>query len=174
MHNDLKSLAADEQDDIDIVQRVLDGEVNAFEVLLVKYRNHVVKILNRHLPYSHIEETAHDVFIRAYKSLATFKQQGGFKQWLSTIAVRTCYDFWRKQYRSREFPISSLTESHQEWLESVMSDTSEQEYRDKARQKEAKEILDYALESLSPEDRMVVKLVYLEGYTGKEAAGLLG
>ncbi len=70
--------------------------------------------------------------------------------------------------------MSSLSESHQEWLESVMSDMSEEKYSNKARHRDAVEILDYALEKLSPEDRMVVKLVYLEGYTGKEAAGLLG
>ena len=41
-------------------------------------------------------------------------------------------------------------------------------------QKEAAELLDWALANLSAEDRMVVELIYLEGLTGKEAADLLG
>jgi RNA polymerase sigma-70 factor (ECF subfamily) len=35
-------------------------------------------------------------------------------------------------------------------------------------------VLKYALNKLSPEDRMVIELVYLEGLSGKEAAELLG
>ena len=41
-------------------------------------------------------------------------------------------------------------------------------------QKEAGELLGRALDRLSPEDRMVLEMVYLEGLSGKEAAGLLG
>jgi RNA polymerase sigma-70 factor, ECF subfamily len=35
-------------------------------------------------------------------------------------------------------------------------------------------MLDWAMDRLSPEDRMVVELIYLEGLSGKEAADLLG
>ena len=41
-------------------------------------------------------------------------------------------------------------------------------------EKEAKEVLAWALNRLSAEDRMVVEMVYLEGMTGREAAELLG
>ena len=45
---------------------------------------------------------------------------------------------------------------------------------EQALQKEAGEILDLALGRLSAGDRMVLELVYLEGHSVKEAAGLLG
>ena len=45
---------------------------------------------------------------------------------------------------------------------------------EKVLQKEAGEILDLALAKLSAGDRMVLELVYLEGHSVKEAAGLLG
>jgi hypothetical protein len=51
--------------------------------------------------------------------LPSFKGESGFRQWLSSIAVRTRYDFWRKTYRSREVPMSVLTEKHQNWLEGI-------------------------------------------------------
>ncbi len=70
--------------------------------------------------------------------------------------------------------MSDLTESHREWLEASISDESDQSFEDHGRQKEAREVLDWALGKLSPEDRMVFELVYLEGLTGKEAANLLG
>lgn len=160
--------------DDEIVHRVLGGDVNAFELLLVKYREQVLKIVRKHIPYGQMEETAQDVFVRAYQSLPTFKAKSGFKHWLSVIAVRTCYDFWRKQYRSREVPMSTLTEKHQEWLENVISDQSSQLFNEQSFKNEAREVLVWALDRLSAKDRMVLELVYLEGLSGKEAAELLG
>ena len=160
--------------DDEIVRRILDGDVNAFERLLVKYQDQVLKIVRKHIPYGQVEETAQDVFVRAYRSLQTFRGKSGFKQWLSAITVRTCYDFWRKQYRSREFSMSTLTEKQQDWLEKVISDQSSQLFNEQSSQKEARELLDWALDRLSAGDRMVLELVYLEGLSGKEAAELLG
>jgi RNA polymerase sigma-70 factor (ECF subfamily) len=160
--------------DGEIVRRIIDGDVNSFEYLLKKYQDHVLKILKKHLPYNEVEETIQDVFVRAYQALPNFKEEGSFKQWLSAIAVRTCYDFWRKQYRSREVPISDLTNSHREWLERTLSNQSDQSFNEKSVEKEAGELLDWALDRLSAKDRMVIELVYLEGLSVKEAAGLLG
>jgi RNA polymerase sigma-70 factor (ECF subfamily) len=106
--------------------------------------------------------------------LPGFKQEGSFRQWLSAIAVRTCYDFWRKRYRSRELPMSDLTDSHQAWLEKTLSNQSDKSFHEKGSEKEARELLYWALSKLSARDRMVIELVYLEGLSVKEAAGLLG
>jgi RNA polymerase sigma-70 factor, ECF subfamily len=160
--------------DTEIVRRVLNGDVNAFESLLIRHKNTVLTIVKKHVPYNDVEETTHDVFLRAYQSLPSFKGKSGFIRWLSSIAVRTCYDFWRKTYRSREVPMSALTEKHQTWMEKVITEQSEQAIIEKGSQDEAMELLDWALGRLSAEDRMVIKLVYLEGLSGKEAADLLG
>ena len=160
--------------DDEIIRRILDGDVNAFEHLLVKYQDQILKIVRKHIPYGQVEETAQDVFVRAYQSLPAFKGKSGFLQWLSVIAVRTCYDFWRKQYRARELAMSTLTEKHQDWLEKIISDQSSQLFNEQSSQKEAREVLNWALDRLSAEDRMVLELVYLEGLSGKEAAELLG
>ncbi|MGD8915561.1 MAG: RNA polymerase sigma factor [Syntrophobacterales bacterium] len=160
--------------DAEVVYQVVSGDVNAFERLLKRYEAHVLRIVKKHIPFDKVEEVAQDVFIRIYQSLPNFKRDDSFKQWLSTITVRTCYDFWRKHYRYREIPISSLSEKHQAWLEEAMATRSSQSFDDIASQNEAREILDWALDRLSPEDRMVLELVYLEGYSVKEAANLLG
>ena len=160
--------------DTDIVRRVLSGDVNAFESLLTRYNDTVLKIVKKHVPYNDVEETIQNVFLRAFQSLPNFKGKSGFRHWLSSIAVRTCYDFWRKTYRSREVPMSLLTEKHRNWLEEVIAEQSEQSINEKGSQHEARELLDWALGKLSAEDRMVMELVYLEGLSGKEAADLLG
>ena len=70
--------------------------------------------------------------------------------------------------------MSSLTEEHHEWLEKVVSNRSGQSFTDRDSQKKAEDVLNWGLDRLSPEDRMVLELIYLEGLSGKEAADLLG
>jgi len=160
--------------DLDIISRVLNGHPNDFESLLVKYKEHVVKVVTAHVPYDQVEETAHDVFVRVYKSLPNYKSKGSFKGWLTSIAVRTCYDFWRKQYRSRELPIADLSQAHQQWIDLVLSNQSQKLFEENCGHREAHEVLEWALAKLSPEDRMVIELVYLQEKPVKEAARLLG
>lgn len=160
--------------DSEIIRQVIGGKVNAFEFLITRYGDLVLKIVKKRVPYNDMEETIQNVFVRTYQSLPSFRSKSGFKHWLSSIAIRTCYDYWRKAYRSKEVTMSVLGEKHGEWLEEVISDLSEQSLYEKGVQAEAKELLDYALGKLSAEDRMVLELIYLEGLSGKETASLLG
>ena len=160
--------------DAEIVRQVIEGDVNAFEHLVNRHGDHVLRIVKRHVPLGEVEETVQETFVKAYQALPGFKGKGPFQQWLSAIAVRTCHDFWRKRYRSREVPMSDLTESHRDWLEQTLSKQSAFASHEKEAQNEAGELLNWVLAKLSAEDRMVLELVYLEGLSGQEAAGLLG
>ena len=160
--------------DAEIIGQVTEGNVNTFETLMTRYQDMVLKIVKKRVPFRNLEETAQDVFIRVYQSLPTFKGKSNFGQWVSSIAVKTCYDYWRKTYRSHEVSMSSLSEQHQNWLEGAVSDPSESSLDEKVTQKEGLELLDWALGQMSPEDRMVLELVYLEGLSGKKAANILG
>ncbi len=154
------------------IDRVKKGDKDAFSFIIKTYKMYVLKIVNRHIPYEEAEEVAHDAFVRIYESLPRFKGEGGFRQWMAAITTRACYDYWRRAYRSREVPMSSLGDEHREWLERAASETASIE--DIARQAEARELLEYALSRLSAEDRMVLELVYMEGLSVREVAGLLG
>lgn len=160
--------------DGEIVRQVIEGDVNAFEYLLERYSALILGIVMRHIPRNRAEEVAHDVFVRAYQSLPTYKYKSDFKHWLSKIAVRTCYDYWRKEYRSREHPFSDLTEDQQRWVDRATSAQSNQLQETECAKKEAREVLDSAMSRLSAEDRMVLELVHIEERPVKEAADLLG
>jgi RNA polymerase sigma-70 factor (ECF subfamily) len=160
--------------DGEIIQRVLEGEVNAFERLLKKYEQRVLGIVKKHVPYREAEETSQDVFVKAFQALPRFKHTDKFEAWIARIAIRTCCDFWRKQYRSREVPIEDLSEKHRQWLEGALADQSLEAFGERDSQKEAEEILDWALNRLPVKERMVLELSYLEGLSGKEAADLMG
>jgi RNA polymerase sigma-70 factor (ECF subfamily) len=163
---------ATDTEDSGYIERIINGEKDAFSHIIKKYKMYVFKIINRHVPYADAEEVAHEAFIRIYESLAQFRGPQGFRQWMAAIATRTCYDYWRRAYRSKEVAMGSLSDEHREWLERAAYEQVSGE--DIARQAEAHEILEYALSRLSAEDRMVLELIYMEGLSVREAAGLLG
>jgi RNA polymerase sigma-70 factor (ECF subfamily) len=161
--------------DDEIIQNVLKGNVDAFEGLVRRYQSHVLNMVKRHVPERDVEETAQVAMVRAYRSLSGYRGKGsGFKAWLSTVTIRTCYDYWRKSYRSKEVPLSTLTDDHKRWIEQVTAEESAQGLREKAASDEARKVLDWGLSHLSAGDRMVLELVYFEELSGREAAELLG
>lgn len=172
--------SGEESGDAEIVKRVIDGDVNVFGILLKRHKEHVLRIVGRHMEYEMVEETAHEVFVRAYKSLPTFEYKSDFKNWLSVIAVRTCRDYWRKTYRKKELPMSGLSDRHREWLENTLKNTAagslgnHGDDPDQNPQEEARELLDWALAKLSADDRMALELVYLEERSAKETAKFTG
>lgn len=163
-----------ETNDSAIVAQVLQGDVNAFEHLLNRHRDLVLKIVGKHVPFQEVEGTTQDVFVRAFRSLSSYKGEGVFSQWLSSIAIRTCYDYWRRAYRNKEVPEASLSEQQRNWLGGVVSGESERAREEDDHQTEARELLDWALSRMSAKDRMVIELLYLEELSVKEVADLLG
>lgn len=160
--------------DAETIQRVVSGDVNAFEILLRRYKGHVMGVVGNHVPPAEVDDVSQNAFIRAYQSLGGYKEKGEFKNWLTGVAVRTCYDFWRKKYKRKEVPMGDLSDGHLKWLESVAAEQSSVAFKALQKQTEAQEILAWALNRLSAADRMVLELVYLEGLSGKEAAAHLG
>jgi RNA polymerase sigma-70 factor (ECF subfamily) len=160
-------------DDLEIIRRVLHGEIDCFAELIARYQQHVTRITNRHVPPDRVAEVAHDVFVRAYTGLSSFSGQTPFEHWLSGIAVRTCYDFWRAR-RREELPVSALTTEYQAWMDHVLAAESGDQFREQTRRREAAELLQWALDHLSAENRLVLTLVHLDGYSVRDAAGLLG
>ncbi len=169
----MAEVPSDDPDDLAIVRQVVEGRVNAFEGLVRRHGGFVSAVVKRHVPFDDVEDTLQNVFLRVYKSLPTFKNNSSFRHWLSVIALRTCHDFWRERYRYQEFNESSLSGEQAAWLGAALVDQSDSLFHERDSRKEAVEILDVALGSLSPKDRMVLELVYLEGRSLKEAAALM-
>lgn len=167
-------VAPESLSDVEVIHRVLDGDVDFFEHLLNRHKSRVFGIVGKHVPPDEVEEVAHDVFIRTFKSLPTYKHKSSFQHWLSSIAVRTCHDYWRNRYRSREVAASNLSESHQKWLERVTAAESIVSFSEETNREETGEIVRWALSQLPEKDKTVLELIYFQDYTIKEAAALLG
>jgi len=165
--------ARNEPSDTAVIREILGGDVNAFELLMDRYQGYVAGIVTKHVPRDRIQEVAHETFVRAYRSLETFEASAPFKHWLSRVAVRSCYDFWRDHYRNREVPMSSIPEEAQPWIENLLANRSDGSPSGNAQHREALSLLRWAMDRLSAEDRMVLTLVHLEERTSAEAADLL-
>lgn len=163
-----------EPNDAEIIRRVLNGETDLFEQILNRYKVRVFGIVGKHVTPDDVEEVAQDVFIRVFKSLPTYRHRSRFGHWLSSIAVRTCHDYWRGRYRSREVAVSNLSESHRRWLERVIATESDVSFADETGREEAGEILKWALGQLPEKDKTVLELIYFQDYTIQETAALLG
>jgi RNA polymerase sigma-70 factor, ECF subfamily len=106
-----------------------------------------------------IEEIVHDVFVEAYFSLGRYRGDAPLEHWLQRIATRVGYRYWtrRERERVRVGPLpSDVGDSRQ------------------ATRGDAVDEVAALLERLSPRDRLVLTLLYVEGQSVAEAAELAG
>jgi RNA polymerase sigma-70 factor (ECF subfamily) len=76
-------------DELQVVQAVLDGDRDAFAILVDREAAAVVRACHRVLSdLAEAEDVAQDAFVTAYRSLATWRGDGPFGAWLTRIAVR--------------------------------------------------------------------------------------
>ncbi|MCB2189419.1 MAG: RNA polymerase sigma factor [Deltaproteobacteria bacterium] len=158
--------------DQEAIDRVLAGETDAFQHLLEAHQGRVARIVGRRVPPDAVEEVAQDAFVRAFQGLAGFRGEAPFEHWLSRLAVLACHDYWRASHRRHEIPESGLSEAAQHWLAGWAA--QEAATAEPTRALEVRELLHWALARLTPAERSVVTLVYLEEMSVKEAAATLG
>ena len=80
--------------DKELILSVLQGEQQSFSLLVRRYQNLIFSIILKRVREQHVaEELAQDVFIRAYKSLKTFRFESEFSTWLVRIALNTAYNY---------------------------------------------------------------------------------
>jgi len=156
-------------EDAELLERIRNGEPDAFAGLVRRHQDRVFAILHRYEPDPHrLEDLAQETFVKAWRFLDRFDGRAPFHHWLSRIAVRTALDYLRRQKRVRsEIPLSSLGESALDWLVDEAA-TGEPEPGP------ACELLEAALRQLSPEDRVVLTLLEIEERTVKEICALTG
>jgi len=88
------------ESDIDVIRRVLDGEVNAFEVIMRRYNQRLYRIARSILKDEHeAMDAVQDAYIKIYYQLDTFKGPDGFASWLSRITSNEALMRLRKLHR---------------------------------------------------------------------------
>ena len=91
------------------ISRAQAGEAAAIDWLLDRYRQRVVRLAAHILRRpGDAEDAAQEAFVRAFRSLHTFRGNGRFYTWLYQIVVRVCLDLRRLARWNAEVPIETL------------------------------------------------------------------
>lgn len=89
-----------ESDDY-LVEKALDGEIVAFEKLVTRYQNKILGYVARMTngDREEAEDITQETFIKAYRSLDSFRGQASFSTWIYKIATNLCIDRARMRKR---------------------------------------------------------------------------
>jgi RNA polymerase sigma-70 factor, ECF subfamily len=160
----ISSPSADEQA---IIARATEGETQAFNLLVLKYQDMAYSVAYRML---HGEDAAADVvqdsFIKAFRALAGF-QGGSFRSWLMRIVANTCYDVLRARQRRATDSLDDLPVDHDHIPQLVDHAESPESY---AERMELNSFIEAAIQSLPPQQRLVLVLCDIHGYSYEEIA----
>ena len=95
--------------DIQIIEKVIDGDKSAFNELMDRYGKPILNFAYRLLSSrTEAEDVTQEVFLRAYKNIETFKFKAKFSTWLFKIARNLCLNKLRHTFRFPTFSIDKL------------------------------------------------------------------
>ncbi len=150
------------------IKAVLGGDTDLFSKLINKYSKVVEKIVMYHIGAEHLNEVANDIFFKAYKSLHRYRHDAPFSHWLSVIGVRTCKDFWRSKYSSKECSFSDLEKESSDNIADQFASLNSPE--ETILSNESVELVRKAMKILKPDERNIINLIYTEGLSIQETA----
>lgn len=88
--------------DAALVKRVQEGDISAYNVLVIKYQHRVVEIANRYVNNrSDASDVAQEAFIKAYKAINSFRGDSTFYTWLYRITVNCAKSFLDSNQKHR-------------------------------------------------------------------------
>jgi RNA polymerase sigma factor (sigma-70 family) len=145
----------------DCLARVRGQDQDAARSLVEHLYPTVIRIVRANLPRRAAEEElAQDIFVKMFQKLDQFRGDVPLEHWVSRIAVNHCLNAIRAQKSRPEWRMSDLSEEQAAALEAATADHSHDP--DPSLQTGARELVDRLLEALSPEDRLLIRMLEIE------------
>lgn len=86
------------QEDIEVINKCLSGDTEAFGFIQKKYIGLVTSLIRRMIKVEEdVQDLVQETFIKAYNALASYQTTYSFSAWLYRIASNNCIDFHRKK-----------------------------------------------------------------------------
>lgn len=152
-------------DERELLIKLGDGEETAFNTLYQQYAN---KIYSRLLKLTQSEQLAdellQDTFIILWNKRHTINPDLSIKSWLYKVAENEVYQLYRKIARDKKLQdhiVSTFIETYSHTEEGLFY-------------KESQDLLNKAIEQLSPQRKEAFKLCRIEGMSYQEAATQMG
>ncbi|MGH7934241.1 MAG: RNA polymerase sigma factor [Candidatus Binataceae bacterium] len=161
--------------DEELIAEVLDGRTAAFAEIASRYRGMVDRLCQRFFSDREMaRDLAQESFIRAFAGLSTYRAEMPFGGWLRAIVSNVCYDELRRRQRRPEDLVADFTAPEYTWVQLVSDATPEEIVEAAEQRREAHDLAHQLLDSLRPEDRMVMVLKEAENLSVSEIAKTMG
>ncbi|WP_422084002.1 RNA polymerase sigma factor [Ulvibacterium sp.] len=154
------------QQDQYYIDKVINGDTNAFSVLVDRYKYMVYTLAVRMVKNNEeAEEVAQDTFLKVYKSLPSFKGDSKFSTWVYKIAYNRSLDYIKKLGR---IPETALIEEYAEHNRTSLASAIDQFEID-----ERKETIKRAMQELPADYATILTLHYFEELSLKEISKIM-
>ena len=151
------------------------GDESAFEEIMRRYSPRVFHFASRFFRQrSLVEEAAQEVFLKAFTELDNFEGRGSMEGWLTRITTNTCLNLLRSAKRRPELTVSDLTEDETSWLDSKMGAAAAERHQSSERSMVAADLTERVLQTLSPDDQLVLTLIDGEDNSVKDVVKMTG
>lgn len=121
-----------------------------------------------------VEEAAQEVFLKAFTELGSYEGRGSMEGWLTRITTNTCLNIIRSSKRRPELTVSDLTEDENNWLDHNLADAASERHESNERSAAAADLAGRVLQTLSPDDQLVLTLIDGEDASVKEVVEMTG
>ncbi len=158
-----------EQSDLALVERVQRGERSAFDVLVLRYQQKVLKLVLRYIrDPMEAEDVAQEAFIKAFRAIGSFRGDSAFYTWIYRIAINTAKN---ALVASKRRPVNfgiDVQDPEQGDLEARLTDGETPEQL--ALTEEIRETVNHAMADLPEELRTAIVLREIDGLSYEEIA----
>jgi RNA polymerase sigma-70 factor (ECF subfamily) len=152
-----------------------EGDESAFAEIVRRYSPRVFRTASRFLRRrEQVEEASQEVFLKAFTELDAFEGRGSLEGWLTRITTNTCLNLLRSAKRRPEMTISDLTEDETTWMDNRLAHAATERHDSIERQLVAADLADRVMDSLSPDDRLVLTMIDGEESSVKEVVEMTG
>lgn len=113
-----------ESNDSELIEQTLAGKEEAFGLLIQKHRPHLYRLCLRMLAnHEDAEDVLQQVFIQAYRHLASFQRKSQFSTWLYAIALNRARNHLRARKAVRTVPLEFKTQGRDEVMAHQLPET---------------------------------------------------
>jgi len=156
-----------------LVRKAQAGDETAFREIVERYQSKVFSIIYGVVRHRNdVEDIAQQVFAKVYLSLKNFDFRSSLITWIYKITVNECFDYLRKRKVRKLVYESDLSEDEVRRVENTEPQGNRQELADVDLAR--RDFVLKLLSKVSEEDRMLLMLKEVEGYSVEELAAQTG
>ncbi len=160
-------------DEEKFVRALKKGEEWAYERLYSEYAPRIGGIAKAYLGHDDVEDVVQEVMMRIFKGIKKFRGDSKLSTWIHRIAVNVCKDALERRKRMREV-LTSFPEDDEDDEKLYVHPVSSSDVVEEALEEMEYERLVQAIEKLSEENRLLIKLRDIDGMSYEEIAKIMG